>query len=502
MKVINRQGVRSMFNVCKVSLAVSTILSVCFANNAYAQCELEILFASDAGEHYDFGDSVAIDNDFMIIGDHGNSEKAHQVGAAYIFKQIDSTWEEIIKLTASDGEQSDEFGRAVDISGNLAIVGAYKNDGAGFNHGAAYIFRYIPETDEWVEQTKLLASDGQTNNGFGWSVAICDDVIVVGSTKHGHDGGPLYRGAVYIFRSTDDGQVWEQEAELRADDGATNDYFGHSVDIDEDNILIGAFGNDDDGSSSGSAYIFKYDPKAPDNWIQVQKLLPLDGNAGDHFGESVSISHELCVVGADGVDVNETNSGAAYVFRFDEDSLQWIEEATLLASDGQYYDNFGIVAIDGNVVVVGAPKHSLLSQNAGAVYIYEYQEDAEIWIEQGELEASDNDSYAEFGSSVAIENTLGIAGAPGHDGAARRAGAVYTFNTLADQDSNNNGIPDACEIGFADLNDDGVVGTSDLLILLGFWGPCPGEPVECLGDLNADQNVGTADLLILLNNWG
>ena len=309
-----------MFHKCKLLLVVCAVICVSLSHNTYGQCELETLFASDAAESSRFGKSVAIDGDIMIIGAHGDSSTAYSVGAAYIFRRINSTWIEEAKLLASDGEQYDEFGISVAISGNIAIVGAHKNDGTIFNNGAAYVFRFVPELCEWVEQTKLLASDGSTNDNFGFSVAVSGDVVVVGSMLHYHPGGPSYDGAAYVFRSTDEGQTWEQEAELLADDGAYHDYFGRSIDISGDNVVVGAFLNDDYGSNSGSAYLFNYDPKMQNKWSQFQKLLPLDGNARDLFGGSVAINEGVCVIGATGVDDSDTNSGAAYIFRQDDES--------------------------------------------------------------------------------------------------------------------------------------------------------------------------------------
>ena len=159
------------------------------------------------------------------------------------------------------------------------------------------------------------------------------------------------------------------------------------------------------------------------------------------------------------------------------------------------------MAIQGEVVVVGATKHDLPVQDAGAAYVFTFDPQTERWNHYGKLTASDNDSYDYFGSGVGISDGMVIVGAYRHDEVASNAGAAYVFDALAETDLNNNGIPDACEPTLGDLNSDGVVGAVDVVILLAFWGPCPPPPIECLGDLNADGVVSAADLLILLANW-
>ncbi|MCH7847045.1 MAG: hypothetical protein IIB53_01660 [Planctomycetes bacterium] len=470
------------------------------AQTSSGQCELVELLASDGSQSDSFGISVSISGGVGIIGARNDDANGYASGSAYIFVQDGLSWIEQAKLLASDGETYNYFGESVDVSGDVAIVGARWNDEIGFHAGAAYVFRYTADTNEWIEQAKLLASDGASQDEFGFAVAVSGDVAVVGAYSHDHGWNGSNVGGVYVFRSADGGRSWIQEAELLASDGSPNDWFGNAVDIAGDRIIVGAYRNDVSGSNSGSAYIFRYYPKIG-VWIEEIRLVPSDSEAGDWFGRHVAIDGEVCLVGATGDDDNGSNAGAAYVYRYDVGAAQWIEEAKLVASDGDSYDNFGPVAIEGNVVVVGAPKHDFPAINAGVAYVYTYDPAAASWNEQGMLVASDNAQYDEFSGAVAIDGGLVIAGARSHDDLGSSSGSAYVFDPLADTDVNNNGIPDACEPWLGDLNSDGVVNSADLIILLAFWGPCPPPPLECLGDLNADEVVGVADLLILLANW-
>lgn len=487
---------RGMVLPAVVVLAISGM-----AQTSSGQCELIELLASDGSPYDLFGNSVSISGGVGIIGARSDDANGYNSGSAYIFVQDGLSWIEHAKLLASDGETYNYFGGSVDVSGDFAIVGAHWNDEIGFKAGAAYVFRSAADTTGWIEQAKLLALDGAGQDEFGFAVAVSGDVAVVGAYLHDHGWNGSNVGAVYVFRLADGGRSWLQEAELLASDSTVGDRFGEAVGIAGDLILVGARRSDPNGSNSGSAYIYRYDPDGSVRWIEEAKLVPLDNAAGDFFGGSVAIDADMVVVGATGEDDNGSNAGAAYVYRYNAGAAQWIEEAKLLASDGESYDNFGQVAIEGSVVVVGAPGHDFPAMGAGVAYVYTYDPAAASWDEQGMLVASDNAQYDQFSGAVAIDGGLVIAGARLHDDLGSSSGSAYVFDPLADTDVNNNGIPDACEPPLGDLNSDGVVNSADLIILLAFWGPCPPPPLECLGDLNADEVVGVADLLILLGNW-
>jgi len=207
-----------------------------------------------------------------------------------------TNWPEKAKLLASDGATNDTFGRSVSISGDYAIVGARSDDSG---KGSAYIFRW--DGTNWVQQQKLTASDGAASDYFGTSVSISGDCAIVGA--YGDDS---YKGSAYIFKW--DGTNWVQQQKLTASDGITNDYFGYSVSISGSEAIIGE--NGDDGSK-GSAYIFKSNGTS---WSQQAKIVASDGAAGDYFGYSVSISGNYAIVGVPYDDDEGSSSGSAYIF--------------------------------------------------------------------------------------------------------------------------------------------------------------------------------------------
>ena len=197
-------------------------------------------------------------------------------------------WSEQQKLTASDGASSDFFGSSVSISGDTAVIGASPSD-------SAYV--YVRSNGVWSEQQKLTASDGEGNDEFGYSVSISGDTAVIGAWRS---------DSAYVYVRSNG--VWTEQQKLTTSDPV--EYFGESVSISGDAAVIGASGDDVNGSDSGSAYVYV---RSNGVWTEQQKLTAGDGAANDLFGESVSISGNIAVIGAYQDDDNGSNSGSAYV---------------------------------------------------------------------------------------------------------------------------------------------------------------------------------------------
>jgi len=307
------------------------------------------LTASDAAPADKFGSSVSIDGDYAIVGAYYDDDNEDNSGSAYVFKRNGTDWIEQAKLVASDGTFGDRFGTSVSISGDYAVVGASGDDPCGTNSGSAYIFKR--DTDpNWVEQAKLTASDGAGGAVFGRSVSISGDYVIVGAANHNDDG--KWAGAAYIFRRFGDPN-WLQQDKLTPSDPEPGDSFGSSVSISGYYAIVGAHGDDDNGGNSGSAYIFK---RSGVDWIKQAKLIASDGAKLDQFGLAVSINGDYAIIGAFGNDTNGSNSGAAYIFGPNEvDPNNWTQDNKLTASDGESSDHFGVsVAIDGEYAIVGA----------------------------------------------------------------------------------------------------------------------------------------------------
>ena len=345
-----------------------------------------------------FGGSVDIDGDMAVVGARFDGG-----GSAYIFQEVGpGNWQKVAKLTPSDGAGGDYFGYSVAISGDVVIVGALYGDGNVKDSGAAYVFKQT-DTGDWQQVAKLIAPDGGQYNYFGNAVAIDGNTAIVGAKS-----SDRAKGSAWIFQEI--GGNWEMIAKLMASDGANNDNFGQSVAIDSDTVIIGAYLDDTDkGYDSGSTYIFR---KVGGIWEQKAKLTASDGAASDFFGWSVAINGDRAVVGARGDDDNGSNSGSAYIFR--EVGGIWEQKAKLTASDGADSDSFGYsVAIDGGVLIVGAQNNSEGKDLwKGSTYIFQGTSFGN-WQEAAKLTASDGVAYGYFGQSLAIEGGRILVGASG-----------------------------------------------------------------------------------------
>jgi len=389
--------------------------------------------ASDAQNLDFFGYSVGLSGDYAVAGAQYVDDGGTDRGAAYIFDRNyggNNNWGQVAKLVASDAEDSDVFGRSVAIDGDYVVVGAISEDGGGIDRGAAYVFyRNQGGTDSWGQVAKLVASDAEDVDEFGYSVAIDGDYVVVGAIFE--DGLGSYRGAAYVFDRNQGGtDNWGQVAKLVASDAEDNDQFGNSVAISGDNVVVGARYEDGLGTNRGAAYVFGRNEGGTDNWGQVTKITASNPEDAAYFGYSVAVSGDFAVVGAYGENGTGTNRGAVYVYdRTQGGPDAWGQVAKLTASDGEDIDEFGSsVAVDGDYVVVGTHQEDGAGTSRGAAYIYgRNYGGADIWGEVMKLTASDAQDQDYFGFSVAIYGDYVVVATPYEDGSGSNRGAVYIF---------------------------------------------------------------------------
>ena len=334
--------------------------------------EVAKLTASDAAEFDQFGWSVAISGDTVVVGAFSDDDNGSRSGSAYILERnqggVDN-WGEVKKLTASDAAEGDFFGYSVGISGDTVVVSALLDD--AFT-GSAYVFeRNVGGADNWGEMKKLTASDAAADDQFGRSAAISGDTVVVGA--YFKDDVGSNSGAAYLFeRNVGGADNWGEMKKLTASDAAGGDNFGNSVAISSDTVVVGANRDDDDGSSSGSAYLFERNVGGADNWGEVKKLSASDAAQGDVFGSSVAISGDTAVVGAENKADVGFQSGAAYLFERNTGGADnWGEVKKLSAFDADATDVFGnSVAVNGNTIVVGALLDNDDGADSGSAYIF------------------------------------------------------------------------------------------------------------------------------------
>jgi len=388
--------------------------------------EEAILIGSQTVGGDSLGGAVDVDGDTLVLGAHFAQvgENLRQ-GEAYVFVRNNGEWTEQARLVASDGEELDHFGFSAAINGNTVTIGAIGSviDGNN-NQGAVYIFKRVGTA--WTEAQKLTASDGLAQDQFGRSQAIDGDTLLVGAFS-ADIGENNSQGAAYVF--VDRSGNWVEEDKLFAVDGTGSDLFGESVDLDGDSALVGAFSATIDGVlNQGAAYVFV---RAGAAWNLEQRLTASDGQFIDSFGEAVAIDGDRVLVGADGADIDPRDSadrssegamseGAAYLF--ERSGTTWSETQKLFASEPQSGGNFGIeVELEAGLALIGAELDIMGDLERGVVYEYRLQ--GAQWTEIQLFAGSGGQSFDEFGSAIALSEDRIVVGAdsqvPG--------GAAYVF---------------------------------------------------------------------------
>ncbi len=276
-----------------------------FRFNGVVWIEEAKLTASDAGPIHQFGWSVATTGGVALIGAYGDDHAGSLSGSAYVFRFSEGLWIEEAKLVASDAAQQDEFGISVSLSGNVAIVGASTDPFGPASFGSAYIFRF--DGNAWPQKAKLTASDEAAGDEYGGAVAIDSDVAIVGA-RHNADAG-ISTGSAYVYRF--DGANWPEEEKLLPADAAAGDKFGTSVAVSGNVAVVSATAADDSAADSGAAYVLEFDGST---WVEKGKLLGSNIGAFQNFGLSVSTDGNRAIIGAIGADGIVSGSGSAYVF--------------------------------------------------------------------------------------------------------------------------------------------------------------------------------------------
>ena len=410
--------------------------------------EIIAIASSDGVENDDFAYCVSISGDYAIVGAHNEDHDINgenyllNAGSAYIFHYTGTSWQEIQKIVASDRGQEDNFGKAVSISGNYIVVGAFREDedingeNTLTSAGSAYIF--FNNEGVWEETQKITASDREAANYFGRNVSMCENYIIIGAYENTTDTSgenPVSKaGASYIFYNNEG--TWQEMQKIVASDRAFEDRFGASVAISDNYAVVGAYYEDDDETGNntlndaGSAYIFYNNAGT---WQEIQKIVASDRASQDYFSCSVAIYGDYIMVGAWYEDEDESggntmaNSGSAYVFYNNEGV--WEETQKLVASDRNIQDVFGLsISISGDYAIINSynDDEDANGENyldcAGSAYIY--YNSTGTWEEIQKIVASDRAEGDLFSRTVAIDNNNIISGAYGKNSF---TGKVYIF---------------------------------------------------------------------------
>lgn len=437
------------------------------------------LVAADGAEDDRFGWSVSVYGDRVLVGAFLADENGPDSGAAYVFRRVGGTWVEEAKLVASDGAAGAQFGSSVSLFGDTAVVGAFLDDGSQVDSGSAYVFRW--DGSGWVEEAKLAPVRLSREAHFGAAVSVFEDTVVVGAPN---DRADLWdEGTAYVFRRI--GGVWVEEAKLASGDvRRPGDRFGASVSVWQDVLAVGVPGA---GISDGRVEVFRWNGE---RWRFEQSIWHEPGtDVGDGFGHSVAVFRDTMLVGVPWGDAAGRNRGGASVFRWDGST--WVFERSLLPgrtipSGAQFGYS---VALWHDTAVVGAPGVDEGGFYSGAVLVFRW--DGLGWMERDRFLGPEGVAGAGLGFSVGLQagGELVVAGARGDRGMVSRTGAAYVVS---------------CPRLRGDFDGDGDVDISDFTVFAGcFTGsgtPCSGEC--CLADFDGDGDVDIADFNTFAGDFG
>jgi hypothetical protein len=387
-----------------------------------------ILRAFDGSETSSFGISVSLDGERALIGAPWASAGVQFGGAVYAFSRVSGSWSLDGQLVAFDAALFDRFGYSVSVDGETAVIGAPLDEtGAGANSGSAYVFERVNE--QWIVQTKLIASDGDANDEFGFAVDVDGDTIVIGARFDDDNGGDS--GSAYVFVRT--GPVWSEQDKLLAVDGGAGDVFGSAVDLDGDTVVIGA------SHVPGSAYAFT---RTGSVWSQQAKLVASD-TTPEEYGFSVSLDGNTAAIGAPGDTFAFDSPGAVYVFT--RSGGAWTEQ-TKLVSPGPGDNLYGhSVDVDGDGLLIGDPVAIFF----GTARAYLYSRVGGDWIEEAQIEPDPENPGSWFGNSVSLQPEAALIGAFLDDFNGQNAGAAYGYAVVPDDpgDGGDGGVPAVGEPG-------------------------------------------------------
>jgi hypothetical protein len=381
------------------------------------------LNAADGAARNWFGYSVAASENVIVVGAPfydvlaGDEVLDASIGAAYVYERIGDAWQQTAQLLSSSSVRTSIlFGWSVAIDGNVIAVGAWNEDGPGGQVGAVYVFERVGGA--WVENAKLLPLGGDDQERFGHSVAVSGSRIAVGAPLLSDVDDEVPATPAYVFERN--GANWVGTRLEPADD-PRDSWFGLSIGISGDVVVVGAPGDKAGGLGSGAAYVFEH---SGSSWSQTARLEDAEGMDHDFLGRDVAVDGDVIVVGGEGG--GALNTGVALVYEPSADT--WVESARLLPDGVSVATQLGFsVDVRGGVIVVGAHHDDHFGTDSGAAYVFE--KDAEAgWVEKSKLYNPGSTSGDHFGAAVAVAGARIVVGARYDDDDGPDSGRSYVFD--------------------------------------------------------------------------
>ncbi len=387
--------------------------TLCVLSSAASQTYRETkLVAHDGAELDQFGASVAIVGEWAAVGAPGRDERGESSGAVYMFRKSNGRWRYSQKLFASDGAAGDGFATASMDGEYLAVRGHSHYNGV--RSGAVYIFKRMDTT--WIQMRKIGPKPAVRDAFFGGSISLKGEYLLIGAYLDREAG--VQTGAAYVFRRN--GEDWVQQVRLLASDRNGRQWFGYTVSLLDSLALIGApYDSNRNGEFAGAAYLFE---KSGSVWREKAKLIATGGRPEDLAG-CVAMDAEHLLVGAPS-SILVSRPGVAYAFG---PSLE--QKQTISARDGVDHNAFGVrLALRSHRLIVRASGDTAQGVGSGAAYLFAFEDS--VWKQIHKFQASDGAAGASYGESAMSDSTVIIGALNARVGGVRFAGAAYIYEPL------------------------------------------------------------------------
>jgi len=403
-----------------LTLAPALFALTAFTSALHAQCRMATVQAAPSQSFSKFGSSVAISGHRLVVGAPEVSLSASSNGAAYVFEQNGAGWIQTAVLTANDAMDFDEFGISVAIDGDTILVGADAVDGPlSGGVGAVYAFEF--NGAQWVQTQKFQASDGASGGFFGFKLALLGDTAVVG--RFWDSAAAVHAGSAYVF--TRSASTWTETQKLLPSPARVEDNFGYALDLSADRIVVAAperFWSGPSDRQLGRVFVYS---KNSGIWTEQAVLGASNATAQDQFGISVSIDGDQLAVGAWQEFFSTAMSGNGKALVFDWTGNVWQETQSIAAFDGHLEEEFGAsVALQGSWLLVGAPSRDAFPLWGGT---YVYQKGPAGWTFASLLLPDPNPSLSWAGNALAIDGNYAVAGAYIESGTNTQNGTAYIY---------------------------------------------------------------------------
>jgi len=391
-----------------------------------------------------FGSAVALDDPYLAIGAR---QEENYKGAVYLYqRRTNGEWRFKQKLVAPDGTPLMDFGQSLVLDGDRLLVGGAWYDGAGIDSGVLYLYRKNKDGTFQFHQ-RIVGDDVGAFYYFGFSIALEGKLLAVGSPgRPASEQVAEIPGAVYLFDEQADGKfIGRKQAKIQAtladgtDDKLNDASFGWSLAWHNKRLVVGAMRHDNlapnpaDPPLDRSGVVYVFDANDKGEWVVTAKLLASDPQAGASFGDRVSLRDNLLLVAAPLWDSTLLDVGALYIFTKNSSGAGWTQVAKLVREETRAFAR--ALVRDGTRALIGS--HGMASQgaaNAGGIFVYSVLASGTLKYSRflGAPSPTMDDYYS---AELALDGRYLVSASPYfHNVVEKNVGAVFIYDNLFSQE--------------------------------------------------------------------